>query len=91
MADPFERSIRGRSSPGVWVTITPADSDLANVLQALAWKVDGAVHVSHIDDAGATVECTVPTGTLATNIFHPGRISRVWATGTTATGFLGQY
>lgn len=91
MADGFGSYVRGRSSPGVWVPITPADTDLPNVLQALAWSVDGVVRVIMVDDSGAEVDVTVPTGTLATNVFHPGRIKQVRSTSTTATGFLGQY
>lgn len=31
----------------------------------------------------------IPSGLLATNVIHPLQFSRVWSTGTTATGIYG--
>jgi len=62
--------------------ITPNDStDLAVTTRALMVAVGGTLKVH--DDQGNAHSLTVPAGVL------PIRVSRVWATGTDATGITG--
>ena len=63
-------------------TITPSDStDLAVNVRAIVIAVAGDIKVTRVD--GTAVTLTVPAGLL------PIRATRVWATGTTATGLTG--
>lgn len=65
--------------------VTPADgSDLPFLTRGLSIAGAGAVRVTTA--AGDTV--TIPSGALAAGVVHPLRVSRVWSTGTTATGIV---
>jgi hypothetical protein len=79
------------SKPGVGTAmehlalVTPDDAnDLAQICRWLLISVQGAIKVT--TRGGDTV--VLPTGTLAVNVWHPMMISRVWSTGTTATGIV---
>jgi len=62
--------------------ITPNDSnDLEVNTRALVIAVGGAV--KFVTESGQTRTCTFPAGVV------PVRVSRVWSTGTTATGISG--
>lgn len=62
--------------------ITPDDSnDLVHVTRAIYIGAVGTLKVTTI--GGETV--TLPSGLLAANVGHRIRISRIWATGTSAT------
>lgn len=62
--------------------ITPNDgADLPNVISALSVQVPGNVHF--LTESGADRTVALPAG------FFPVRISKVFATGTTATGLVG--
>lgn len=63
--------------------IAPSDSeDLQDVTRAVNVAVSGAVTVT-------TVEGDTGTITVAAGISFPIRITRVWASGTTALGIVG--
>ena len=63
--------------------IVPSDSsDLPHVLSGLNVATPGTVRVTTKD--GSTGDVFVAAGT-----FFPLRVTRVWATGTTATGIRG--
>ncbi len=65
--------------------VTPDDNnDLANAATALLISVDGALKVT--TEGGETI--TFPTGTFTVKTFIPLRVTRVFATGTTATGIV---
>jgi|HubBroStandDraft_4_1064222.scaffolds.fasta_scaffold219330_3 hypothetical protein len=79
------------SQPGVGTAmqhvaaVTPDDNnDLAQVSRWLLITVQGAIQFT--TRGGETV--TLPTGTLAINVWHPMMLSRIFATGTTATGIV---
>lgn len=81
MSDAFQTLASGLDSPGFYaVEITPSDaSNLVNFSRALWVGGGGNVRVTMI--GGQTVTfANVAQGTLL-----PIRVSRVWATGTTAT------
>jgi hypothetical protein len=64
--------------------ITPNDStDLAEVTLSLYVSVAGAVKVTMFDGSVVTY-ATMAAGR------HPLRVKRVWATGTAATGLVGE-
>lgn len=64
--------------------ITPNDStDLAEVTLSLYVSVAGAVKVTMFDGSVVTY-ATLTAGR------HPLRVKRVWATGTAATGLVGE-
>ena len=65
------------------LSITPSDSsDLTNMPRALCCLVSGTVRV--VTKGGATVDLYLVAGSPL-----PIRVSRVHATGTTATGIVG--
>jgi hypothetical protein len=67
------------------VLVTPSDTDdLANASTALLLSVDGALKVD--TEGGETV--VFPTGTFLVKTFLPLRVTRVYSTGTTATGIV---
>lgn len=70
------------SSSAFPFSITPSDTvDLAVKPKAITIAVGGAVKFTRLD--GTTDTITLPAGVW------PAQISRLWATGTTATGFGG--
>lgn len=78
----------GSTDPGTPFLITPHDSnDLAYVTRWITVAVAGNLTVDTIGPDGAVAQSNqtfaVPTGTF------PWRVSRVYATGTTATGIVG--
>lgn len=87
MPNKWESNAVGRDSPPDDAKdITPADSDL----------VGGVARGIYIDVAG-TVKVTTAAGTVTTysnlivGAWHGMMISRVWATGTTASGIKVAY
>ena len=83
MTDIFKKHINGLESPASRVyAIQPNDSaDLAVVSRAINVAEAGLVQVTTI--SGTTAQIFVAAG-----IPFPIRCSRVWATGTTATGIV---
>lgn len=83
MTDLFSGHVAGLESPAAHaLAVTPDDaSDLATVSRALNVGTAGDVQVTML--GGETV-----TLTLAAGIAFPVRVSRVWATGTTASGIV---
>jgi len=68
--------------------ITPHDvNDLAHPTVGISFAAAGALKVDTV--GGETV--TIPSGTLAAGAIHPLRVTRVYATGTGATGIIGVY
>lgn len=68
------------------VLITPNnDADLTTNIRAIAFSTAGTLKVTTF--GGETV--TIPSGVLSPGIFHPIRIKRVHATGTTVTNIVG--
>ena len=86
MTDFFATHQSGLQSPASYLTnISPNDTtDLANVSRALNVASSGSVRVTTVEGSEATVYI------VAGNAF-PVRVSRVWATGTTATGIVVMY
>ncbi|RID91557.1 hypothetical protein D2N39_12715 [Gemmobacter lutimaris] len=85
MADAFLYNTSGLESPASnAAAITPSDSvDLANVPRALYALTDGTVRVT-MRGGGSPVTVQMIAG-----VPLPFRVTRVWATGTTATGIVG--
>lgn len=81
MLDRFENHMPGLESPAAFVTpVTPDDgTDLAVVSRALNVTQSGIVQITTIGGSVASVY-------IAAGIPFPVRATRVWATGTTATG-----
>ncbi|MBM9593928.1 spike base protein, RCAP_Rcc01079 family [Roseitranquillus sediminis] len=81
MSDPFKRFQSGLESPATRVIeIQPHDDeDLALVSRALNVAEPGSVRVT-------TAAGDVASVFVAAGITFPIRVSRIWATGTTATG-----
>lgn len=78
----------GSTDPGTPFAITPNDStDLSFVTRMITINVGGTLTVDTIGPDGAVAQTnttlTVPSGSYA------WRISRVYSTGTTATGITG--
>jgi hypothetical protein len=59
-------------------------NDLAFVSRAIYITVAGTLKVTTL--GGETI--TIPSGALAVGAPHPIRATRIWATGTTATGIM---
>lgn len=85
MADAFPHHGSGLESPASYAAaITPNDStDLSDVPRALYCTGDGTVRVT-MRGGGSAVDLPMIAG-----VALPVRVSRVWATGTTATGIVG--
>lgn len=66
------------------LNITPADSDLAKPIRSLHVGGAGTVHVTFLDGSEATY-------TKGADSSISAFITRVWATGTTATLLVGEY
>lgn len=81
MSDPFEKHTSSLESPAsMLVPVTPDDStDLLVPSRALNVAQSGMVQVT-------TTGGTTATLFVAAGIGFPVRVTRVWATGTTATG-----
>ncbi len=81
MSDPFKNYTSGLESPATLLeTVTPNDStDLATPSRALNVRQSGDVRVT--TTAGSTATLFVAAG-----VCFPVRVTRVWATGTTALG-----
>jgi hypothetical protein len=72
------------SASSVWI-VAPSDSvDLAYTTRAIRVTVGGAVKINTL--AGDTVVCAFLDGET-----RAIRATRIWATGTTATGLEGMY
>lgn len=84
MTDPFKTYASGMSDPIVSAsTITPDDTaDLQTATRALFVGSGGNLRVTLVSGAIVTFE-SAGAG------WHPLRVTRVWATGTTATGLVG--
>ncbi|MEL7299506.1 MAG: hypothetical protein AAFM92_03890 [Pseudomonadota bacterium] len=84
MIDPFKGTQSGLTVPATdLVTITPDDaSDLPYVLRAISVNTSGSVRVTALDGSEATIF-------VAAGAPFPARVTRVWDTGTTATGIVG--
>lgn len=83
MSDPFESLAPGLESPATGaVHVSPSDTvNLATVSRALNAGTSGSVQVTMLD--GGVVSLTIAAGSVL-----PVRVTRVWATGTTATGLV---
>lgn len=82
----YETFTTGLSAPASHAAlVTPNDStDLANVSRGISFAGAGALKVTLL--GGETI--TIPSGALAAGGIHPLRITRVWSTGTGATGIV---
>lgn len=83
MTDPFGNIAQSLESPATSATVvTPDDTaDLATPSRALNVATSGSVQVTTIAGTTATIF-------IAAGIGFPVRVTRVWATGTTATGIV---
>lgn len=83
MSDPFENHVQGLESPAtLLIAITPDDgTDLVRPSRAINVAQSGSVQVTTLGGSTATVY-------IAAGIGFPLRVSRIWATGTTATGIV---
>ncbi len=59
-------------------------ADLTYVTRGISFAVAGDIKVNTV--GGETV--VIPSGALAPGIVHPLRVSRIWSTGTGATGLV---
>ncbi len=67
--------------------VTPSDTDeLEYVTRAI--RITGSGTLKVVNAAGRTL--TFPDGALAAGIAHSIRVRKVFATGTTATGIMGE-
>ncbi len=84
MTDRFKRTVSSITGPATELyPITPDDAtDLATAVRAIAVATSGAVRVTTVGGSDATVY-------VIAGAPFPVRVSRVWATGTTATGLVG--
>ena len=84
MTDVFAQQVRSTKDPVTDVTeISPADaSDLPFVTTGLSVATPGTVRVTMLN--GSIGDLKLVPGTL-----FPARVTRVWHTGTTATGICG--
>jgi hypothetical protein len=86
MYDKFEGHAPGLNSPPshLW-TVTPDDDhDLPVASRGLNVEVGGSIRVTTIEGDEGTVH-------VAAGVVFPIRASRIWATGTTATGIAVLY
>lgn len=83
MSDAFENFAGGLESPASHLqAVTPNDTaDLPRTSRAVNVSTTGDVRLTTVDGTTATVH-------VAAGIAFPVRASRVWATGTTATGIV---
>ena len=83
MSDPFGNHTPGLESPASLLEpVTPSDTvDMATPSRALNVQQSGTVRVSTTGGSTATLY-------VAAGIGFPVRATRVWATGTTATGIV---
>lgn len=83
MSDAFADFQSGLESPAIRAfEITPSDTtDLAEVSRALNVNTSGTVRLTTIGGTTATVQ-------IAAGVAFPIRTTRIWSTGTTATGIV---
>lgn len=83
MKDAFANYKTGLESPVVrLLPITPSDSaDISETSRAINVATSGALRVTTVGGTTATIH-------VAAGIAFPIRVSRIWATGTTATGIV---
>jgi len=81
MSDPFKNHASSLESPAtILVPVTPSDTeDLPSASRAINVAGGGAVRVTTTGNTTATIH-------VAAGIGFPVRATRIWATGTTATG-----
>ena len=86
MPDSFANFTSSLESPAASIfAITPDDgAELGNATRALNVAVSGKVRVTTVSGATDTIH-------IAAGIAFPIRATRVWATGTTATGIVGMF
>jgi hypothetical protein len=83
MIDTFERFGPGLESPATRVLeVTPNDAeDISHASRAVNVGTSGTLRVTTLGGDIATVH-------VAAGLAFPLRVSRIWATGTTATGIV---
>lgn len=86
MADMFDKFTSSLESPATHLTeVTPSDgSDLPQASRALNVTTDGTIRLTTVGGTTATVY-------VAAGIAFPVRVTRVWQTGTSATGIVALY
>lgn len=86
MTDTFTEHGASLDSPAEnGAAVTPHNTnDLANATRGLCFAAAGALKVDMV--GGTTV--TFADGALAAGVVHPLRVTRVYATGTDATGII---
>ena len=85
-ADPFVQP--AGPAPNCFL-ITPNDgANLAATTRGISFAVAGALKV---DTVGGSVGIVIPSGALAAGIIHPLCVTKVYNTGTGATGIVGYY
>jgi hypothetical protein len=82
----FAQGDRREQAPARHVAlVTGNDStDLGYVTRGISFAVAGDLKVT--TDGGETV--VIPSGALAAGVIHPLEVTRVWLTGTAATGIV---
>lgn len=83
MNDPFQNHKTGLDSPAVQLhAVTPSDTaDLPSASRGINVATSGIVKITTV--GGTTGAIYVVAG-----VVFPVRVTRVWATGTTATGIM---
>lgn len=86
MADKFSSHAESLSSPpSGLIAVNPDDAqDLPQASRGINVAQSGDVRITAVDGTTATVA-------ISAGIIFPIRASRVWATGTTATGIVALY
>lgn len=87
--NPFPNSAVNIDEPAAHATaITPSDSaDLAVTTRFIRLTVAGTLHVTMVGGE----DVTYLSGALNVGVAHRLRVTRVFATGTTATGIYGEW
>jgi hypothetical protein len=87
--NPFPNNAVNIDEPaGHAAAITPSDTaDLANATRFIRITVAGTLHVTMVGGE----DVTYLSGSLALGVAHRLRVTRVFATGTTATGIFGEW
>ena len=84
--DPLvNHSVTGESSPRHMAIVTPDNSnDLATVSRCFSMVTAGDLKVTTA--GGETL--VIPSGQFAAGMWHSGQFTRIFATGTTASGIM---
>ena len=89
MANELARDPETLQKPAIGAVLLSggSDSDMTVPCRGFSFAAAGAIKVTTV--AGDSV--VIPSGALAAGIIHPIHCTRIWATGTGATGIVAYY